>query len=225
MNVQAGDCRTYTDAGAAFRKERYMTYNYRVTYEETIESLEDICELFHVDNSDLTMKFVIGLIGMIVLVMMFIYGDPGDGTPWGILVFLLKFLIAWVSLGITAIILNRTVWRKAVNATATGDAEIMYQHRKAKNGKTVIAQIDFCEDRFESVTELKTRAFGYDKVVKLLETERAFGLVVKTAGNSVGSVKSMVGFPKSALLDADIEELKKFLLEKCPGVKNRIKKF
>ena len=101
----------------------------------------------------------------------------------------------------------------------------MYQHRKAKNGKTVIAQIGFCEDRFESVTELKTRAFGYDKVVKLLETERAFGLVVKTAGNSVGSVKSMVGFPKSALLDADIEELKKFLLEKCPGVKNRIKKF
>ena len=41
-----------------------MAYNYRVTYEETIESLEDICELFHVDNSDLTMKFVIGLIGI-----------------------------------------------------------------------------------------------------------------------------------------------------------------
>lgn len=210
---------------ALHRKGRFMTYNYRVTYEETIESLEDICELFHVDNSDLTIKFVIGLIGIIVLVMMFIYGDPGDGTLWGTFVFFLKFLIAWVSLGITAIILNRTVWRKAVNATATGDAEIMYQHRRAKNGKPVVAQIDFYEDRFESVTALKTRAFAYGKVTKLLESERAFGLVVKTAEGSVGSVKSMVGFPKSALVDGDIEEMKRFLLEKCPGVKNKIKKF
>lgn len=224
-NVRISDCKPCADAGPAFRKERSMAYNYRVTYEETMESLEDICELFHVDNSDITMKFVIGFIGIIVLVMMFIYGDPGEGTPWGICAFLLKFLIAWVSLGITAIILNRTVWRKAVKTTSTGDAEILYQHRKAKNGKTVVAQIDFYGDRFESVTALKTRAFAYEKVTKLLESERAFGLVVKTAEGSVGSVKSMVGFPKSALMDADIEGLKKFLLEKCPGAKNRIKKF
>ncbi len=202
-----------------------MAYNYRVTYEETMESLEDICELFHVDNSDITIKFVAGFIGIIVLVMMFIYGDPGDGTPWGLCVFLLKYLVVWVSLGITAIILNRTLWRRAVNATATGDAEILYQHRKAKNGKAVTAQIDFYEDHFESVTELKTRAFEYGKVTKFLETERTFGLVVKTSGHSVGSVKSMVGFPKEALRDADIEELKRFLLAKCPGAKNRIKKF
>ena len=34
----------------------------------------------------------------------------------------------------------------------------------------------------------------------------------------------MIGFPKEALVDADMEELKGFLLERCPEVKGKVKK-
>ena len=54
-----------------------MAYNYRVVYKETVETLEAVCELYDVDNSELTMKVIALGAGILVLVMMFIYGDPG----------------------------------------------------------------------------------------------------------------------------------------------------
>ena len=80
--------------------------------------------------------------------------------------------------------------------------------------------INFYEDRFESVTKIKTRAFDYGRAIKLLESERAFGIVIKTDKN----IRAVIGFPKEALVDADMEEFKNFLLERCPNVKNKIKK-
>ncbi len=201
-----------------------MAYNYRVVYKETVETLEAVCELYDVDNSELTMKAIALGAGILVLVMMFIYGDPGGGTVPGLLFFLVKYLIAWAALGALALLINRTVWRKAVQATAVGDAEEMYRYRKAKNGEAVVSQIDFYEDRFESVTKIKARAFEYGQVLRLLESERGFGLVIKRDKDTLGSPRAMIGFPKEALVDADMEELKGFLLERCPEVKGKVKK-
>ncbi|MCI8322024.1 MAG: YcxB family protein [Dorea sp.] len=197
-----------------------MAYNYRVKYEETKKTLEPICALFDVDNSEITMKFVAAALGAVVLVFMFIYGNPGGGTVQGILLFLIKFLAAWAALAVAAIIINKTVWRKAVLATAAGDAEELSKYRREKDGKNITSQIDFYEDRFESVTKIKTRAFEYGRVIKLLESEQAFGIVIKTDKN----IRAVIGFPKDALLEADIEEFKSFLLGRCPQVKNKIKK-
>ena len=197
-----------------------MAYNYRVKHEETKKTLEPICALFDVDNSEITMKFVAAALGAVVLVFMFIYGNPGGGTVQGILLFLIKFLAAWAALAVAAIIINKTVWRKAVLATAAGDAEELSKYRREKDGKNITSQIDFYEDRFESVTKIKTRAFEYGRVIKLLESEQAFGIVIKTDKN----IRAVIGFPKDALLEADIEEFKSFLLGRCPQVKNKIKK-
>ena len=197
-----------------------MAYNYRVKYEETKKTLEPICALFDVDNSEITMKFVAAALGAVVLVFMFIYGNPGGGTVQGILLFLIKFLAAWAALAVAAIIINKTVWRKAVLATAAGDAEELSKYRREKDGKNITSHIDFYEDRFESVTKIKTRAFEYGRVIKLLESEQAFGIVIKTDKN----IRAVIGFPKDALLEADIEEFKSFLLGRCPQVKNKIKK-
>ena len=201
-----------------------MAYNYRVIYKETVETPEAVCELYDVDNSELTMKAIALGAGILVLVMMFIYGDPGGGTVPGLLFFLVKYLIAWAALGALALLINRTVWRKAVQATAVGDAEEMYRYRKAKNGEAVVSQIDFYEDRFESVTKIKARAFEYGQVLRLLESERGLGLVIKRDKDTLGSPRAMIGFPKEALVDADMEELKGFLLERCPEVKGKVKK-
>ena len=197
-----------------------MAYKYRVKYKETIESLESVCEVFDADNSEITMKFVCAALGILVLVFMFIYGNPGGGTAAGLLFFFVKFLAAWALLSAAAMFINRTVWRKAVRATAAGDAEEMYRRRREKNGKNITSQIDFYEDHFESVTKIKTRTFEYERVIKLLETKRALGLVIKTDKN----IRAVIGFPKEALMDNDIEGLRGFLLEKCPKAKNKIKK-
>ncbi len=202
------------------RKDRYMAYRYRVRYEETQKTLEPVCELFDVDNSEITMRFVAAGLGIFVLVFMFIYGDPGGGTLPGILFFLIKYVAAWAALAVAAIIINKTVWRKAVRATAVGDAEEISKYRREKDGKKITSQIDFYEDHFESVTKIKTREFDYGRAIKLLESERAFGIVIKTDKN----IRAVIGFPKEALIEGDLEELKNFLLEKCPNVKNKIKK-
>ncbi len=196
-----------------------MAFDYRVKYEESVETLEAVCELYNSDNSELTMKYVAAGLGIVMLVFMFIYGNPGGGTAAGLVFFFIKYLFAWVALALAAMIINRTVWRKAVRASAAGDAEEMFKYRKQKNGKALVSQIDFYESRFESVTKIKKRAFDYGDVVRILETEKGLGLVVKTNKHTLGSVKAVIGFPKEALIDADIEELKEFLLGRCPGVK------
>lgn len=197
-----------------------MAYKYRVKYEETIETLESVCELFDADNSEITMRFVCGAIGIIVLVFLFVYGNPGGGTMPGLIIFFVKYLAAWAALSIAAMIINRTLWRKAVRVTAAGDAEEMYKRRREKDGKNIFSQIDFYEDRFESVTKRKKRAFEYERVIKLLESERALGVVIKTDRN----IRAVIGFPKEALIGADIEGLKSFLFERCPKAKNKVKK-
>ena len=197
-----------------------MAYSYRVKYEETAETLEPVCELFDVDNSEITMRFVAAALGIFVLVFMFIYGDPGGGTLPGLLLFFVKFLAAWAALAAAAMIINKTVWRKAVRATAAGDAEEIHTTRREKNGKNIPSQIASNEDPSESVTKIKTRAFDYRRAIKLLESERAFGIVIKTDKN----IRAVIGFPKEALIDGDMEEFKNFLLERCPNVKNKIKK-
>lgn len=201
-----------------------MAYNYRVVYKETEEALETVCELYDADNSELTMKVIAAGAGILVLALTFFYGDPGGGTLPGLLFFLVKYLISWAALTAAAMFLNRTVWRKAVRATAAGDAQEMYRYRKAKNGEAVVSQIDFYEDRFESVTKLKKRAFEYDQVLRLLETERGFGLVIKRDKDTMGSPRAMIGFPKEALVDADMGELKEFLMKRCQRVGGKIKK-
>ena len=55
--------------------------------------------------------------------------------------------------------------------------------------------------------------------MRILETERGLGLVVKTNKHTLGSVKAVIGFPKEALMDGDIEGLKEFLLGRCTKVK------
>ncbi|MCI9217375.1 YcxB family protein [Lachnospiraceae bacterium 42-17] len=196
-----------------------MAFNYRVKYEESVETLEVVCELYDVDNSDLTMKYGAAGLGIMVLVFMFIYGNPGGGTAAGLLFFFIKYMTAWAALAFAAVIINRTVWRKAVRAAAVGDAEEMFKYRKQKNGKAIVSQIDFYENCFESVTKIKKRAFDYEDVVRILETERGLGLVVKTNKHTLGSVKAVIGFPKEALMDGDIEGLKEFLLGRCTKVK------
>lgn len=107
-----------------------------------------------------------------------------------------------------------------------GDAEDQFLRRNKLNGGTVSTELDFYDDHFESVMEMKTRSFQYANVVKLLESEDAFAVVVKTEPDSKGSPRAMCGFPKDALEQGSINELRAFLLERCTNMRRKkVKKF
>ena len=113
-----------------------------------------------------------------------------------------------------------------ISATAIGDAEDQFLRRNKLNGGTVSTELDFYDDHFDSVMEMKTRSFQYASVVKLLESEDAFAVVVKTEPDSKGSPRAMCGFPKDALEQGSIDELRAFLLERCTNMRRKkVKKF
>ena len=60
-----------------------MANYYRVAYKESQNTLKQICELFRVDSSDITIKFVMTVMGPLVFYFMWEYGNPGGGTPGG----------------------------------------------------------------------------------------------------------------------------------------------
>lgn len=203
-----------------------MANYYRVAYKESQNTLKQICELFRVDSSDITVKFVVAVMGPLVLYFMCKYGNAGGGTPGGMVLFLAKFVAVWALAFIGAVVINRTIWRKALEATAVGDAEEQYDRRCRLNGGPVSSEIHFFDDHFDSVTEKKTRTFTYEQVTKLLETKEAFGVVVNSDMETPGSARAMIGFPKTALEGSNTDELAEFLLARCKNMKRKkVKKF
>ena len=99
-----------------------MANYYRVAYKESQNTLKQICELFRVDSSDITIKFVMTVMGPLVFYFMWEYGNPGGGTPGGMTFFVIKYIVVWALAFVAAVILNRTIWRKVLSTTAVGDA-------------------------------------------------------------------------------------------------------
>ena len=72
-----------------------MANYYRVAYKESQNTLKQICELFRVDSSDITIKFVVTVMGPLVFYYMWKYGSHGGNTPGGMTFFIIKFIAGW----------------------------------------------------------------------------------------------------------------------------------
>ena len=206
--------------------ENDMANYYRVAYTESDEVLKKICELFDVDSSDITIKVVVAILGPLVFWFMYDYGNPGGGTTGGMILFILKFIALWALAFAAAVVLNRTIWRKALEATAAGQADEQFKKRCKLYGGPVKAEIRFYDDHFESIVGEKTKAYTYDKVTKILQTKEAFGVAVKDDMGAMGNARSMYGFPKEALEGGDVDGLAEFLLARCSNMRRKkVKKF
>ena len=75
--------------------ENDMANYYRVAYKESKNTLKQICELFRVDSSDITIKFIVTVMGPLVFYFMCKYGNPGGGTPGGMTFFVIKYIVVW----------------------------------------------------------------------------------------------------------------------------------
>ena len=169
-----------------------MANYYRVAYKESKNTLKQICELFRVDSSDITIKFIVTVMGPLVFYFMCKYGNPGGGTPGGMTFFVIKYIVVWALAFVAAVILNRTIWRKVLSTTAVGDAEEQFDRRCRLNGGTVSSEFHFFEDHFDRVTAKKTIPWSYKDVTKDLEKKEEFGIVVEAATWSAGSARAMV---------------------------------
>ena len=130
-----------------------MANYYRVAYKESQNTLKQICELFRVDSSDITIKFVVTVMGPLVFYYMWKYGSHG-----GMTFFIIKFIAGWALAFVVAILVNRTIWRKVLATTAVGDAKDQFDRRCKLNGGPVSSEIHFLDDHFDSVTAKKTRS-------------------------------------------------------------------
>ena len=111
-----------------------MANYYRVAYKESQNTLKQICELFRVDSSDITIKFVVTVMGPLVFYYMWKYGSHGGNTPGGMTFFIIKFIAGWALAFVAAILVNRTIWRKVLATTAVGDAKDQFD-RRCKTGQ------------------------------------------------------------------------------------------
>lgn len=200
-----------------------MDKRYRVSYRESEEILIKICEVYDIDNSDIMLKFVAAVLGVIVPVMMFIYGNPGGGTTSGTLMFLIKYVVVFAVIFAAALIFNRTIWRKAVKASAYAAGQEFFAERMQKRKNPLNVKMEFYDDHFTNITPNKQKEYPYERITKLIETDTGFGIKFKTDTSKTFIPNGMMGFPKDTLEEADFDEFKQFLLEHCPKVK-KIKK-
>ena len=91
-----------------------MANYYRVAYKESQNTLKQICELFRVDSSDITIKFVMTVMGPLVFYFMWEYGNPGGGTPVGMTFFVIKYIVVWALAFVAAVYTEQNNLEKGV---------------------------------------------------------------------------------------------------------------
>lgn len=191
-----------------------MEKKYSAKYEETKEALTAFCEIFHQEKSEMSILIFIG-IGGVILLGLNIVGGNLSGSSREVAFFLVKYVCLWITAFFVGDILAKTVVRRMMMSTAFGDAQELYRLRIKKRSKPLVVTVDFYEDRIVNDTGTKQAEYSYSNVRKLLESDKAIGFL-----SDVGpGPKNFFGVPKDAFGDADIEEVKAFLMEKCTGVK------
>lgn len=187
---------------------------YSAKYEETQEVLTALCEIFHQDKLEMSILIGIGIFGAILLVLVLMSGNPGEGVG-GLLMFLIKYVCVWIACFFGGDIFVRTIGRSMMKSTAYGDADVLQRIRIKKRKETLIVKVGFYEDQIVNDTGTKQTAYPYADVKKLLESDKAIGFLCDVGPGP----KNFFGVPKAAFGDSDIEEVKAFLVEKCPQVK------
>ena len=213
MECEQAICREGIGGSAEYGGLR-MEKKYSAKYEETKEALIAFCEIFHQEKCEMSVLIAVAF-GGVVLLGLNIVGGNLSGSSRVVFLFLVKYVSMWITAFFAGAILSKTLFRRMMMSTAFGDAQELYRLRIKKRSKPLVVRVDFYEDRIVNDTGTKQAEYSYSNVKKLLESDKAIGFL-----SDVGpGPKNFFGVPKDAFEDADIEEVKAFLVEKCTGVK------
>lgn len=204
-------------------KAKKEDIKFEVKYKETKEVLTKICRLYIADSASINCRLFVGILIPFVVLLMFIYGNPGGGTPSGIAMFVVKAVLVWIVAFFVMKYISKFIGSKYADIVALGDGETKFNERtKRRKGEVLAVRVCFKEDDFQNITKTLTKTYRYVNVTRLIETKDAMAVVVR---NPETGEKGLYGFPKDAFTVGDADVLRTFLTEKCKGAKNGFIKY
>ena len=195
-----------------------MKGKYQFKYVETQEVLTEYMKVNGLLKIPKTYRMVVTTGGLFVLTIMLLNTDVLKRNIGEIFLFALKFLVIWALVFAAAQIVGKTIGKKMEFLAATGDAETIYEKRMQKWKKPAEVKIDFYEECWISHVHGNSQTLHYRNVARIIESEEVIAMIV----NSEEGGQRFFAILKNGILDADIEEFKQYLLEKCHGVKKGI---
>lgn len=197
-----------------------MTPRFTIKYEETKENIFRTCELYRLDSS--INGFRIGALALSIMILVAMIANMGvfQSSPVEVVIFLLKYCGIWALIFVGLECFRKTFGKKLASTAAYGDANGAYERRKEKNINDLRVEIDFFDDHLVNITPTSQKEYSYKQVVKLLESDKAIGLVIR----SEQGAKGLFAFPKEALEDTSPDAFKSFIENCCPHVKKGFRK-
>ena len=191
-----------------------MISNYRVKYSETEDVLKDVCRVNAAEKVAWNHRLTVAAVGLVSIIVIM---TKLNGTVSKLPMYLLMCAAAFVG----AEILAKTLGLKSALTSADIEGADAYKQRIRKWGKPLEVKVEFYDTYFTTwVKGLKMKKIEFDWVSRILESNHSIAIMAQTPGETH---KRIYAFPKAGLEDADMDEFKAFLVEKCVNVKKGIK--
>lgn len=191
-----------------------MISNYRVKYSETEDVLMDVCRVNAAEKVAWNHRLTVAAVGFVSIVVIM---TKLDGAVSKLPMYLLMWALAFVG----AEILAKTLGLKSALSSADIEGRDAYKQRIKKWGKPLEVKVEFYDTYFTTwVKGLKMKKIEFAWVSRILESNHSIAIMAQTPGETH---KRIYAFPKAGLEDADMDEFKAFLVEKCVNVKKGIK--
>ncbi len=197
-----------------------MTPKFKVKYEETKETLIQTCELYRLDLNKIGYRICAACLAIAVLIIILVKSNLLTQSTNDQIFFYIRYLVIWIAIFIGLEIFRKTFGKKMAKTSAYGDGDAAYTARCEQRKGKLVVEMSFFEDHFLNDTGSKQTTYAYTDVAKILESDTAIGIVVKTPDGP----KGIYSFPKEALSDISLEDAKAFLETACPSVK-KVKTF
>ena len=191
-----------------------MISNYRVKYSETEEVLQDVCRVNAAEKVAWNHRLTVAAVGFVSIIII-ITKLGGDVSK------LPLYLLTWALAFVGAEILAKTLGLRSALSSADIEGTDAYKQRMKKWGKPLEVKVEFYDTYFTTwVKGLKMKKIEFAWVGKILESNHSIAIMAQAPGDPH---KRIYAFPKAGLEDADMEEFKDYLVEKCVNVKKGIK--
>ena len=198
-----------------------MECKYRIKYQESEKFYGDIYKIQKLREDYITALAIPACITLIAIYICFRAGFF-TGEQGSVPVFLVKFII-----GIGLLFAAGQWYRKSFaykGSLALADKQGQEMYAKRSRFGRINVTMEFYEDHFVSLakvskvnhgSEVEDSSYTYAEVRKMFETDELFAVTVIDRYQ----LQALIGIPKEALEENEIDEFRTWLQEKCTGVK------
>ena len=196
-----------------------MVSNFKVQYLETEDVIKDICRVNAVAKVAWNHRISVAMVGLVSGIIMILKLKMLTGlSPSGVAMKVGYFLLLWAAAFAIGEVLAKTVGVKSALSSADAEGFTVYKQRIDKWKKPLEVKVEFFDDYFTTWAKgLQVKKIQYNEIVNLFESEETIAILGRLGGSSKTRIYA---FPKAGLEDASVDELRAFIEQKCPAVKN-----